>query len=145
MPTPTAGDVAAVANIILQRPFAAHAAHLGILQAMLAAAPEAEQLLTGPLSPAKLQEEGTLQRFSRDFDMGTVRGSTINTVVFRRISESVLQYPGCTAFASREELAPLLNRVLLQRSCLSNRTSTFQQTSLAFNAAAVACMLLLKY
>jgi hypothetical protein len=57
-----AGEVESVVNIILQRPLAAHAQHLRVLQPMLAAAPEA--LLTGPLSPAKLlQDEGIMKWF----------------------------------------------------------------------------------
>lgn len=104
-----AGEVESLANIILQRPLAAHAQHLRVLQPMLAAAPDAEALLTGSLSAAKLlQDDGIMDRFRQDFEMDSRHGRVINITVFRRNLESVLHYPGCTAFADREQLSQLL-------------------------------------
>jgi hypothetical protein len=111
-----AGEVESVVNIILQRPLAAHAQHLRVLQPMLAAAPDAEALLTGPLSPAKLlQDEGIMKSFRQDFEMDSRHGRVINSTVFRRNLESVLHYPGCTAFADREQLPQLLKPLVQEQ------------------------------
>ncbi len=93
----------------MQRPLAVHAQHLGVLEAMLAAAAGAEELITGPLSPSQLLEGETLTRFSEDFEMGSRRGRVINSTVLRRNMESLMQFPACTVLADREQLPQLLS------------------------------------
>lgn len=95
-------------NVVMQRNLAAHAEHLGVLQAMQAAAPDAAALLTGPLSRSQLLQDGLMARFEQDFQLGTRQVSVLNCTVFRRNLQSVVDFLQCTALADREQLAQLL-------------------------------------
>lgn len=93
----------------MQSTVAALTEHLGVLQPMLEAAPDAAPLLMGALSRSQLLQGDTMAKVAADFEMGTRKGKAINGTVLRRNLESVLQYLDCTVMTGVEQLSTLLS------------------------------------
>jgi hypothetical protein len=129
-----AGAVEYVVNLLMRQLLVAHAAHLGALEPVLAAAAAREtqvDLLTASLSTQQLQQPSFQDRFSTDFELGTSKGQRMNTTVFRRNLESAVQNPACTVLADREDMLqliePLQERIVMHFSTVNCDTTWLNQ------------------